>query len=210
MAELVLELIGCFFPILWPILVALWGLVIQMFRAAASSVEGSLSDIEAAISTMEGVVATPPSRMRDRLSAALAHWLIVVAAIPFAVVVMWLPATILWVWESRRLEWPAFQALQAAVYQFLVSLVTTAGVLIFALLSTPFFQSRDPTAMAAPAYHSVFASISAVSLGVAVSALVLGGLYGLVAGFMVLAGRDFRYFILGGLLQESLRMRVRH
>lgn len=45
---------------------------------------------------------------------------------------------------------------------------------------------------------------------IALALLFLGVVYGVVAGFLVLDGRDFRYFIFGGLLQRFLRMRAKH
>jgi hypothetical protein len=168
-----------------------------LVRTAGTSLEGSVSIVEAVISKMRRRVARPPSGMRDRLSAAFAHWLIIVAVISFAIVLTWLPTTILWVREIRRSCWTAFQALQAAVYQCFVSVVTT-----------PFFRWRDTGEMLQPTYYRTLAAVAAVSMGIAISVGVLGVVYGIVAGLTLLTGRDFRYYRLGRFLEVSLRMRT--
>ena len=135
----------------------------------------------------------------DRIAAALAHGLIIANLMGVMV------AAVIWLLERDRSKWAAFQALQAAVYQFIVLLLTMAGWVFWMLL---FFASFIPIMARPTAYKGAappplfFISMASMLIPFAIMGVLM--LYGLVGGFLVLRGQDFRYFILGRLLERFL------
>ena len=135
----------------------------------------------------------------DRIAAALAHGLIIAQLMGV------LAAAVIWLVERDRSKWAAFQALQAAVYQFIVLLVTLASWVVW----TVFFTVSLIPIMANPAAYEnasppplFFASMASMVIPFAITGVLV--LYGLVGGFVSLRGHDFRYFILGNLVERFL------
>jgi hypothetical protein len=135
----------------------------------------------------------------DRITAALAHGLMIAQLMGV------LAAAVIWLVERDRSRWAAFQALQAAVYQFVVLLVTLASWVVW----TVFFTVALIPIMANPAVYEnapppplFFASMAAMVIPFAIMGVLV--LYGLVGGIMALMGHDFRYFILGNLVERFL------
>ena len=135
----------------------------------------------------------------DRLAAALAHGLVLASSMGA------LGAMVVWLLQKEKSKWAAFQALQAAVYQFFVLLVTMAG---WALWMGFFFASFIPLmsspAMAKGAAPPPLFFISMASMVIPLAFMGLGTLYGLVGALLTLTGQDFRYFILGDLIEKYL------
>ncbi len=142
--------------------------------------------------------ATEPTK-EDRIAAALAHGLIIANLMGV------LAAAVIWLLERDRSKWAAFQALQATVYQFVVLLVTMASWVFWTVLFTVSFIPimANPAAYEGAAPPPLF-FISMASMVIPFAIMGILMLYGLVGGFLVLTGRDFRYFILGGLLERFL------
>ncbi len=138
----------------------------------------------------------------DRIMAALAHVSIVV---PYAGLVV--PA-IVWITQKNKSRFIAFQALQAVAYQVTIMLAGFAAMVCymasFFLVFASIPMSRETGGPASsPPFFFAFAPF--LFFGV----VMIGGLilivYAIVAAVMVLMGRDFRYIILGGLLERYVR-----
>jgi uncharacterized Tic20 family protein len=134
----------------------------------------------------------------ERIAAALAHGLIVTN---------WMgaiAAAIIWLLEKEKSKYVAFQALQALVYQFVGLLIWIAW--FFCYMATLFGGIGLATLLnprgegdGIIAFFS-FAPICGLFL---LWALFI--LYGLYGAYVSLLGRDFRYLIVGALVERYMK-----
>ena len=128
----------------------------------------------------------------ERIAAVIiANWMGVIAAV------------LIWLLEKERSKYVAFQALQAVAYQFMGLLVWMAG--LFCYLVT-LFGGIGLAALLNPqgegegiiAFFSLFPICALFLLW---GLLIIYGLYGAYASLL---GRDFRYLIVGPLVERYL------
>ena len=130
----------------------------------------------------------------NRLLAALAHGSI------FAQGVGILVGVIVYITQRDKSHYAAFQALQAAVFQFINLIIAMAMWVIwgvfYGLSMIPLVQqpNSDPPALF---------WISLVSIVIPLGFMVIVGLYGLWGAIRTFQGKDFRYFLLGVWLEKS-------
>ena len=137
---------------------------------------------------------TPLSDREERLLGALAHGSVIGQGIGILV------GVVLYVTQRDRSRRVAFQALQAAVYQF-VGLLLTLGLwlvwgIIHGISYIPLFQNPEAFEDTPPPLFI----ISLVGMAVPLAVMVLWGLYGLWGALQTLRGRDFRYLVIGRLV----------
>jgi len=142
------------------------------------------------------------SNKNDRIMAALAH---VTVIVPMMGVIA---PIVIWATQKDKSELIAFQALQAVVYQLTLVLIwfigmacymcSFFGIFIFAI---PFSSSGGPN-------DFPFEALGAFFPFLIMGLMLLGGviyiIYGLVAAFLVLQGKDFRYILIGRRLEQYL------
>jgi uncharacterized membrane protein len=136
----------------------------------------------------------PLSDREERLLGALAHGSVIGQGIGILV------GVVLYVTQRDRSRRVAFQALQAAIYQF-VGLLLTIGLwlvwgIIYGISMIPLFQHPEAFEDAPPPLFF----ISMAGMVVPLAVMVLWGLYGLWAALQTLRGRDFRYPVIGRLV----------
>jgi uncharacterized Tic20 family protein len=142
------------------------------------------------------------STQDERVMAAVAHATIVFSAAGL------IGPLIIWGTQREKSEFLAFQALQAAVYQFLLLLV---GLLAGALYMCSFFSVPVTALLFAPFDEAAALSLPFLPFSCIVGILFLFLLawlayvgYGLFGALSVLQGRDFRYVFLGPWLERYL------
>jgi uncharacterized Tic20 family protein len=140
---------------------------------------------------------TPMSDKEERILSALAHGSIVAQGLGILV------GVVLYVTQRDRSERVAFQALQAAVYQF-VSLLVTVGLwmawLVFHGISyIPLFQNPEAFEENPPTFF--FITLAAMVVPLALT--MVWWLYGLLGALQTLRGRKFRYAVIGRLLDRE-------
>lgn len=133
-----------------------------------------------------------------RLLAALAHAAILTGGIgPIA-------GIIIYITQKDKLPYAAGQALQAVIYQFLGILVTiivwTCWGLFYALTFIPIISAPEQYSDAPPPIFWVGMASMIVPF------LVMGvwGLYGLYGSLRTWAGAEFRYAIIGRIVERQL------
>jgi uncharacterized Tic20 family protein len=140
---------------------------------------------------------TPLSQKEERLLSALAHGSAILSGLGILI------GVVLFVTQRERSKWVAFQALQAAVYQF-IGMVVIVGMWIVwsiahGLSYIPLFQSPEAFEESPPLFF--FITLAAMAIPFAV--MILWGLYGMLGALQTLRGRDFRYVVIGGLLNSK-------
>jgi uncharacterized Tic20 family protein len=142
------------------------------------------------------------STQDERVMAAVAH-----ATIVFSTVGLIGPLVI-WGTQREKSEFVAFQALQAALYQFLLLL---AGLLVGGLYMCSFFSVPVTALLFAPLGEGAalcfpfltFSCTFGILFLILLAWLAYVG-YGLFGAVWVLQGRDFRYVFLGSWLERYL------
>ena len=135
----------------------------------------------------------------ERVTAALAHGVVIVAYGLGAV-----GAAVIWLLQKEKSKYIAFQALQAAVYQLVGLLVSIIGWSCWGCL---YGLSFIPMIANAEKYKDAPPPVFFISLGLMVVPLGLMGLwmlYGLWGALRAFQGRDFRYIVLGRMLERYL------
>ena len=142
------------------------------------------------------------STQDERVMAAIAHATIVFSAVGF------IGPLVIWGTQREKSKFLAFQALQAAAYQFILLLggllagalymCSFFGVPITALLTAPF---EEGAALCLP--FMSFSCIFGILFLMMLAWLAYVG-YGLFGAASVLQGRDFRYALLGPRLERFL------
>lgn len=137
---------------------------------------------------------TAMSEKEERLLSALAHGSIVAQGLGILV------GVVLYVTQRDRSKRVAFQALQAAVYQFVGLLVMVvvwvAWMVVHGLSYIPLAQNPEAFEEAPPPFFWI--SLAAMAIPLALTMLWM--LYGLLGALQTLRGRDFRYVVIGKLL----------
>jgi uncharacterized Tic20 family protein len=140
---------------------------------------------------------TPMSDQEERILSALAHGSIVAQGLGILV------GVVLYVTQRDRSKRVAFQALQAAVYQFVSLLVTVVLWMVWMVLHgisyIPLFQNPEAFEESPPTFF--FITLVAMIVPLALMAVWL--LYGLLGALQTLRGRDFRYAVIGRLLDRG-------
>jgi uncharacterized Tic20 family protein len=145
----------------------------------------------------EPVAVQPAAHRDDKLLAALSHALIVVPWIGTV------GAVVVYAVNRERNRWLAFQAVQAAAYQLLVTLATIVAWgcwTVFYLLSLVPLMA-NPDAYAQPPW---FFWVGLVSMVVPFALMGLLALYGLYGALRTMQGRPFRYVVLGNWIARSI------
>ena len=128
----------------------------------------------------------------ERIAAVIiANWMGVIAA------------ALIWLLEKERSRYVAFQALQAVAYQFMGLLVWMAG--LFCYLAT-LFGGIGLAALLNPQGEGE-GIIAFFSLAPLCALFLLWGLlilYGLYGAYASLLGGDFRYLIVGPLIERYI------
>jgi len=142
---------------------------------------------------------TKPSA-EERVTAALAHGVVIVAYGLGAV-----GAAVIWLLQKEKSKYIAFQALQAAVYQLVGLLVYIIGWscwgCLYGLSFIPMIANAEKYKDAPP---PVFFFISLGLMVVPLGLMGLWMLYGLWGALRAFQGRDFRYIVLGRMLERYL------
>jgi uncharacterized Tic20 family protein len=138
----------------------------------------------------------------ERVMAAMAHATIIFSAVGL------IGSLIIWGTQREKSEFVAFQALQAAVYQFLLLLAgLLAGALytcgIFVLVTTLFFSPLGEGAALCFTFLTLSCTLGLLFLVLLAWLAYVG--YGLFGAVSVLQGRDFRYVLLGPWLARYMQ-----
>ena len=142
---------------------------------------------------------TTPSQ-DERIMAALSHGAVL---IPIWGIVI---AVIVWITQKDKSKYTAFQSLQALVYQLFIPLVWFLGMGCYMLsffasfLTIPIAGSSSSNWPFGLMMLVPFATLFTVLIGEL--AFIV---FGLVGAVMVLRGKDFRYIILGRLLERYMQ-----
>jgi uncharacterized Tic20 family protein len=138
----------------------------------------------------------------ERVMAAIAHATIIFAAAGL------LGPLVIWGTQREKSQFLAFQALQAAVYQFVLIL---GALLVGVLYVCSFFVVPLLAIVSIPAGEGAAVCLPVLGMSCSFGILfliMLGWLayvgYGLFAAVSVLQGKDFRYVYLGPWLERYL------
>jgi len=140
---------------------------------------------------------TTPSQ-DERIMAALAHAGVVIYLVGV------IAPIIIWVTQKEKSRYVAFQALQALAYQLVLILawILGFGCYMAGVFGTvPFLAFFDNTGLS-NGEAIMLAPFFLICLLMLLGAVFL--IYGLAGAFMTLQGRDFRYVILGPILERNL------
>ena len=135
----------------------------------------------------------------ERVTAALAHGV----AIAYGLGAV--GAVVIWLLQKEKSKYVAFQALQAAVYQLVGLLVQLIGWscwgCLYGLSFIPMIANAEKYKDAPPpAFFFISLGLMVVPLGV----MGLWILYGLWGAWRAFQGRDFKYIVLGRMLERYL------
>lgn len=134
----------------------------------------------------------------ERIAAALAHGLIIANWMGI------IAAALIWLLEKEKSKYVAFQALQAVAYQFLGLLFWMAG--IFCYMVT-LFGGIGLAALFNPQGEGdgiiAFFSLAPICALFFLWALLI--IYGLYGAYASLLGRDFRYLVVGPLVERYIK-----
>jgi uncharacterized Tic20 family protein len=135
----------------------------------------------------------------ERVTAALAHGVVIAYGLGAV------GAVVMWLLQKEKSKYVAFQALQAAVYQLVGILVQLIGWgcwgCLYGLSFIPMIANAERYKDAPPPIFFF------ISLGLMVVPLALMGLwmlYGLWGALRTFQGHDFRYIVLGRMLERYL------
>jgi uncharacterized Tic20 family protein len=136
--------------------------------------------------------------VENRLLAALAHGSVAAQGVGILVGIL------VFITQREKSRYAAFQALQAALYQlisFIIMIILWViwGVL-YGLSMIPLIIQAETNPDAAP---PVIFWIAMLSMVIPFIYMIVVGMYGLWGGIRTWQGKDFRYFILGGMLEKS-------
>jgi len=132
----------------------------------------------------------------ERIMAAISHASIIAGG--FGIVA----ATVIWLMQKEKSNYVRFQALQATAYQFVGMLAT---IILWACWGCFYGLSFIPIIRNPQGYEDAPPPIFWIALISSVLPLVIMGLwwlYGLYGGLRTLQGRDFKYSILGSMVQR--------
>lgn len=135
----------------------------------------------------------------ERVTAALAHGVVIAYGLGAV------GAVVVWLLQKEKSKYVAFQALQAAVYQLVGLLAQLVGWscwgCLYGLSFIPMVANAEKYKDAPPP------AVFFISLGLMVVPLGLMGLwilYGLWGALRAFQGRDFRYIVLGRMVERYL------
>jgi len=141
----------------------------------------------------------------ERVAAALAHGSILLGLFTNGLG-GFIGAALVWLTQKEKSRWVAFQALQAVVYQAVMLVVGGLGVgcyicAVFAPLIPLMIDPQAAETMPMAIY--ICPSVCPLPVLFLVSgAFVLYGLYG---AWRTLGGADFRYVVIGRMIEQRLR-----
>lgn len=147
---------------------------------------------------MKITIGSEKASVESRLLAALAHGSVVSQGLGLLVGVL------VYINQRDISRYAAFQALQAAIYQ-LISLIIIIGSwlvwgVFYGLSMIPLIQQAQtmPDAPPPPIFW-----IGLASMAIPFLFMIIIGLYGLWGALRVWQGKDFRYLLLGSMLERS-------
>lgn len=133
----------------------------------------------------------------ERIAAALTHALIVVQTLGL------LGAALIWLLQKDKSPYVARHALQAVAYQF-VGLLLWFGAFFFYMIVLfggmgvlTMLRPREASGVVFPLFFSLPMCLIFLFWGLLI-------LYGLYAAYVALQGREFRYVIIGPLVERLL------
>ena len=134
----------------------------------------------------------------NRLLAALAHGSVVAQGVGILVGIL------VYINQREQSPYSAFHALQATLYQLISFIITIILWVIwgifYGLSMVPLIIQADSNPNAAPPL--VF-WLGMLSMVIPFIYMILVGLYGLWGGIRTWQGKDFRYAIIGSMLEKS-------
>jgi uncharacterized Tic20 family protein len=146
--------------------------------------------------------ALPTANKNDQIMAALAH---VTVVLPMMGVIA---PIVIWATQKDKSEFVAFQALQAVVYQLALILAWFVFMVCYMcsffgsfILTIPFSSNGGSDGFP---FEALAVFIPFLVMIVMMVGWVVYLIYGLVAAFLVLGGRDFRYILIGMWLERYL------
>jgi uncharacterized Tic20 family protein len=146
--------------------------------------------------------AIPNNKKNDQIMAALAH---VTVALPLMGVIA---PIVIWSTQKDKSEFIAFQALQAVVYQLVLVLIWFIGMACYMCSFFGMFIFAIPLSSSGGSNGFPFEALGVFFPFLIMGIMLVGGgiyiIYGLVAAFLVLQGRDFRYILIGRWLERYL------
>lgn len=136
--------------------------------------------------------------VENRLLAALAHGSVAAQGVGILVGVL------VFITQREKSRFAAFQALQAALYQLISFIIMVVlwiiwGV-IYGLSMIPLIIQAEANPEAAP---PLIFWVAMLSMVIPLIYMIVVGMYGLWGGIRTWQGKDFRYIILGGMLEKS-------
>jgi uncharacterized Tic20 family protein len=133
----------------------------------------------------------------ERLLAALAHGSIIAQGLGLIIGIL------IYITQREKSRFVAFQALQAAAYQFITLLITIAlwviWIIVYAVSFIPIIQYPQLYEDSPPPFFWVALGLMIIPLAL----MVLFGLYGLWGALRTWQGRPFRYALLGRWLERN-------
>lgn len=146
---------------------------------------------------MQATNAISPTTQDERITAALSHVTVVLSMIGI------LGPLLVYITQRDRSRFVAFHALQALVYQLSGLVIWAVGIGCYV---TTFMVVMFSTGVMTNPYAEPWPQM-AIPLGILALALIvwcLYMLYGIVAAVQTLQGKNFRYFLIGPVLEKSL------
>ena len=145
----------------------------------------------------------PLSTQDERVIAALSH---VTSLFPMMGIIA---PIIIWVTQRERSKFVAFQSLQALAYQISMLLFFIIGM---ACYTVSFFGTFFTIPLAATAENNsampvlffIFFAIPFIVMGVLFVSHFILTLYGVVGAVMALGGKDFRYLVIGRMVERYM------
>lgn len=136
------------------------------------------------------------STQDERIMAALAHVSIIIPYAGFAV-----PA-IVWVTQKDKSRYTAFQSLQALAWQLLMFVLSfvAGGCYMISIFGAVLTMPDSGSGSSIAPFILPFAVIGCITIGVFVMII-----YAIVGAVMAFMGKDFRYIILGDLVERFMQ-----
>ena len=136
--------------------------------------------------------------VENRLLAALAHGSVVAQGVGILVGIL------VYITQREKSRYAAFQALQSALYQLISFIIMIVLWIIWGMLyglsMIPIIIQAEANPDAAP---PLIFWIAMLSMVIPFIYMILVGMYGLWGGIRTWQGKDFRYFIVGRMLDKS-------
>jgi uncharacterized protein len=133
----------------------------------------------------------------ERTLAALAH---ISVLLPLMGVIA---PIVIWVTQKDRSRFVAFQSLQAIAYQLLMVVIWFVGIACYmGSFFLTFFSFMMPGSSIEPGGPPLFFFIPFVVFFGILAMMFVMVIYGIVAAVLIFQGKDFRYILIGQLIER--------